>query len=293
MSKRQGILSDNSLMADIIANLQLLAFLQKLIQLFTSVIFPIVEGIIINQLTGEQTNETMVTSAFIALFTIVLIHCFLVYIQLSSNLLSPNLILDLDRTTKEKDNIASYQNSLVKVIEAIKLNLIKLDNLDKNISIKDNLEEILKPWIQERKEIFNFRNDSLYSLSIYLFDKRQSKLILKARLCDDRINQRNRSWNVGDGYVGTCYLVGEPVIWPDAALDKTPIVSSRIEDNEYYRAVIAIPIKCNSVVVGVLIVTSSKPEQFDEYLHAKTIVPVLSSIVGGVLLSLNVTHSNQ
>ncbi|NEP12427.1 MAG: GAF domain-containing protein [Symploca sp. SIO2C1] len=303
MSKKQGFWSNDNLTSKLIAQLSILLSQQVFIQLITTIIFPLLEAFLINKLTGND-DQTATNDLAIVLALIVVIHLLLAFIQLFSKFTMPilvqelgkkneNLHLELEQKSKETNNLANNQNTLIKALGAVNFNLIQLNNLNPSMPVEEHLEEILKPWIDGRNEIFNFKSNSLYNLVVYLFDGEENKLILKARSCDGRIIRQDRSWCEGEGYVGTSFQSGRTVFWKNAYFQTIPVRSARPEDDEYYTSGIGVPIYCHGTVIGTVVVTSSEPAQFDLELHGQTMLTMLSYVLGDVLMSLNAVPSRE
>lgn len=99
-----------------------------------------------------------------------------------------------------------------------------------------------------------------------LIDLFNSLLIVRARLCDDRLKKRNRSWKSGFGHVGLTHLHKEIKICPD--ITKSSELNSDDEsDNVNYRSFLSVPIMSPNTTLeeqclGVLVLTSADVNQF-------------------------------
>jgi hypothetical protein len=133
---------------------------------------------------------------------------------------------------------------------------------------------IIRTLSMEREELFGYKSDSLYNICLYLYNNDSDSLEVVSRDCDNRLPQRNRSWKPGHGHVGLAFLHKEIKICPDIT-KSNELGSNAIEgeDNKHYRSFISIPIlRCDDngdvnndkAALGVLVLTSSKADQFDE-----------------------------
>ena len=97
---------------------------------------------------------------------------------------------------------------------------------------------------------------------------------------DDRINATNRKWKAGVGHVGQCFSTEQTVFCQDIEdnIKTTNKESSRKEDKDYYRSIIAEPIKRNQETIGVVVITSSQANQFDQETHI-TIIRIIALLL--------------
>ncbi|EKN4074939.1 GAF domain-containing protein [Yersinia enterocolitica] len=118
----------------------------------------------------------------------------------------------------------------------------------------------------KREVLFGYKSESKFNIALYLYDPASNSLNVRARLCDDRLQQRNRSWKSGFGHVGLTHLHKEIKICPD--ITKSSELNSDDEnDNINYRSFLSVPIMSpdstlNEKCIGVLVLTSADANQF-------------------------------
>lgn len=118
----------------------------------------------------------------------------------------------------------------------------------------------------KREVLFGYKGESKFNIALYLYDSTSGSLNVRARLCDDRLQKRNRSWKSGFGHVGLTHLHKEIKICPD--ITKSSELSSNDEnDNINYRSFLSVPIMSSDKAltdecIGVLVLTSADANQF-------------------------------
>ncbi len=251
-------------------------YIYSILQSLVSIVFPITESILVGFLVGSDGNNRITLIIF--LFLIGIIHIVLLTsIFLFEKPLSQFLIeFEELKQTKEKyqeeiTGTREIQLTFYKILKSTELSLAAINQIDKQKKdLIQIFENILNPWIQERSDIFWFKDgEAFYNLAIYLFNPTIQELELKFRKCDNRIKRSDRNWGVGVGHVGVCFSRKETSFTNDAikSPDLTNQETKRIEDKNYYKSVIAEPIWDYNDIIGVFIVTSSKAEQFEKEIH--------------------------
>jgi hypothetical protein len=177
--------------------------------------------------------------------------------------------------------------------------------------LKEGIRETLSFAIEKRSEVFDFNAKSKHNFAVYLYNEEDDILECTYRYVDDRISTKNRNWEPGEGHVGLCFQRNETIISPDV-LDAPLLTYSLTEsDRENYRSMASTPLVVyeNSGTaeepprkVGVLIVTSSRPDQLKRSRHESTMLilgatlSILLSTVeltgGGILAAVSEEEEN-
>ena len=138
--------------------------------------------------------------------------------------------------------------------------------------------------ISERESLFKYVSESKYNIALYFYSEEEDCLGIAYRDCDSRLPQRNRSWKPGLGHVGLAFLHKTVKLCPDITKSNELLANQSSGDAENYRSFLSMPImKCDDdgevnngiKPLGVLVLTSALPEQFDENRD----VPFMSMIV--------------
>lgn len=261
--------------------LQKTVWFVKLCQILVGLILPLIEAVLVNLATGTDKSITPYVASLIA---IGFVHLVLLAIVLVVETPLPQFLVQFDDLENKlqisKAEVTTYQSYSITFIEAINASLFsmtEIENMTKNPEedLSKIFERILYPWIEQRTDIFWFREgDALYNFAVYL-ESEPNILTVKYRSHDNRILPTNRSWEKGDGHVGSCFLRGETIflfVTDDNGLPDTLKTSKpRPEDRIYYISMMATPIIVDEITKGVLVITSNKTEQFDKALHAPII----------------------
>ena len=127
-------------------------------------------------------------------------------------------------------------------------------------------ETVLGFLSSKREVLFGYKGESKFNIALYMYDTNSGSLKVRARLCDDRLTKRNRSWKSGFGHVGLTHLHKEIKICPD--ITKSSELSSDDEnDNINYRSFLSVPVMSSDQAltdecIGVLVLTSADANQF-------------------------------
>jgi len=140
-----------------------------------------------------------------------------------------------------------------------------------NIKKQDIYESLISYLNQFRQELFNFSGQALYNFAIYEFNYESKKLEIAYRIHDDRLDTKGRSWGIGMGHVGMSFAQRRSMICNDAA--ESSELSMSDSDLVNYSSFISTPIgkplssDNEPDPYGVLVITSSEPNQFIANLH--------------------------
>lgn len=143
---------------------------------------------------------------------------------------------------------------------------------------------VLAPWIAEYREIFWFDTaDAKHNLSVYIPDSDDCMALVFTER-DPRIESTgtHRTWSRGVGHVGMCHAKRELIFSGDVATAPELLSVGGQRDNDFYRSMISVPIWNDGELIGVFIVTSSKPNQMEEEVH-KHIMELAGRLLGSAL----------
>lgn len=176
----------------------------------------------------------------------------------------------LKKVEKEKENIIIRTTFIDYSVVIMDIFTDLLKN-NPNIKKQEMYESIISYLNQFRQELFNFPGEALYNFAIYEFNEKSRQLEMAYRIHDDRLDTKGRSWSVGMGHVGMSFAQRRSMICNDAA--KSSELSMSDSDLVNYSSFISTPIgKPLSIdnepdPYGVLVITSSEPNQFIANLH--------------------------
>jgi hypothetical protein len=265
-------------------------WLIRTLQVLTSIFLPIVEGISVNIATSNSQGFLwwLVVGMLGVIHLVLFIALFGTEYPLPAFLIEfDDLMSQLEITQNELAEFERYNTVSEQSILVFGLNLVSILESRQNSQLQAEMyKKILEPWIRFRQDIFWFdRVDALHNFAIYLQDPASKKLSVCARICHPEMKRKDRSWEVGEGHIGICFSTKRPQFSNDASKAETARTgNTRDEDVEYYRSLIAHPIRLEHEVIGVLIITSSVAMQFDEVVH----IPILQAIAG--LLNIATIH---
>ncbi len=267
--------------------LQSLTLIYKFLQIIVGAIFPVFEGFLASKASGEDPSNLVI----ILLIIISIIHIILLFLLVSTEKPLSQFLVEFDLQEQElkihqaeRDILESYSHTFRTALNSSLLSLVGIETVANEgvVEAEEIFRDILDPWIQSRTDIFWFYDgDAMYNIAVYLFNSEAEILEVCFRQCDDRIQPQNRRWEQGVGHIGLCYARGENVFCEDItnALLTTNSEIERPEDKIYYKSIIVEPIKVEEQKKGVFIVTSSKPNQFDEDIHVPC-VRVIAQLLG-------------
>jgi len=210
-----------------------------------------------------------------------------------------------ERFERARDNL----DSMIRVQEATRYASMALGNAatlaaeddDPTNDLEQGIELVLNSCVTFRSDIFGFRAKDLYNFAVYLYCEDEDILRVAWRKCDSRIDRKDREWKPGEGHVGLCYA-RKSEIFSNNVPDSDELERDEPEDDEKYVSMVSIPIfrsgdfpisrSSHSGVdqdaepLGVFVVTSSAPNQFDEEIHKSFLLSLsfhLSFVIERVL----------
>lgn len=151
--------------------------------------------------------------------------------------------------------------------------------------LHDAISDVLTSVIALREEIFGY-GGAKHNISVYLFSSQRNRLVPFFRDMDDRLTQNDREWEPGIGHVGFCFLRKETIISEDITQSHELSRDNDEGDEGAYRSMCSTPIfslSADPEVKGVLIITSSAPNQFKPEVHQafiETLAAVLAIVIG-------------
>lgn len=147
------------------------------------------------------------------------------------------------------------------------LNEIIHDN-SKIKNTKEGIEKLLEPLVQARASILGYQGDDLYNIAVYLFNDKSGELEILYRTNDNRIVTHGRNWKPPFGHVGYAYATNTLLITSNFPEESILSEDTRFSsDKEYYASFISAPIPGvhnDGNPLGVLVITSSRSDQFDK-----------------------------
>ncbi len=119
-----------------------------------------------------------------------------------------------------------------------------------------------------------FRAESLWNFALFLYCEETDKLRVFFRKTDDRLAVRNRSWKPGWGHAGLSFIQRDLKISKDVSKSAELSKNNTGKDTENYKSIVSVPIlnpndtpDSDGYPIGVLVITSSSENQFDERVH--------------------------
>ena len=191
-----------------------------------------------------------------------------------------SLVSDIDMI-KERMRVSNELNATQKIViylATLKVNShikelmnkkkedgFNIDELDKYID--DFILTIVNYLSKHRETLFGYESKSRYNIALYVYEQEHEQLVVASRVCDDRIDRKDRAWKAGFGHVGLTYLHKELKICPDINKSSELKITSSA-DKINYCSFISVPIltyregDSENDCLGVLVLTSALPEQF-------------------------------
>ena len=270
-------------------DLRAYGMIAKVVQLMVGVIFGFTEGILVNMATAAKGNEQ--ERLYFILAVVVVIHLILFGLTLFSTTPLPQFLVEFDETAQKLQKADAQVNvyaSFTEIYNAatiatqLCLSAIESRRLAPRNKLDFVLDEVMASWVESRTEVFRFQDgDALYNFAIYEYLDQEKTLKCVWRSQDNRLRIRNRSWEPGNGHVGVCFQRGKTIFSDDASAagDDNPITTGDPDDKKQYKSMLSTPIHVDGNKKGILVVTSSKPHQFDKELHSR-IIEVIAILVG-------------
>ncbi|WP_146110047.1 hypothetical protein [Salinibacter sp. 10B] len=149
-----------------------------------------------------------------------------------------------------------------------------------------NLEELVREALYSvvglRKEIFGFSGER-YNFAVYQYNSERDVLHVLYRDVHRDIPRQDREWKPGFGHVGFCFIRREAVLSHDVTESEEMADDQSETDDEHYVSIAAAPIFSltsgdDSDPRGVLVITSSAPNQFEKAIHRPFLI-VLANIL--------------
>jgi len=265
---------------------QLLSFtwITRISQLLVSLVFPVIEAILINYATNATGKQVFVYYGLVAIIGVPhLIILFLIVLgekPLSQYLFEyDELVEDIKDLELNQETELHNSTALNDAVYTATATLVQIEVLASNppANVNDLFADILSPWIDLRSSIFFFRDgEALYNFAVYLYDDQTNLLKLAYRDNDSRLTRNDRSWGIGDGHVGQCFVQKRTIFLSltDDNQHSDAVQTTQFKDTDikYYRSMVATPLlKRNNEISGVLIVTSSGQNQFVKEIHTQII----------------------
>lgn len=259
----------------------------KALQSLVGVFFPLLEGFLVNLATSSQGALQKSLIGLVVIIAFVHLCIFLLTLRATATL--PQFLLEFDQIAQElqkaQEEVSVYRQftqayDAATLATQVSLSVLEIRTRSPLRSLDKVLDEVLKPWTDAREEIFWFTS-AYHNFAVYLYNPQKSCLERVYRNCDDRITQRNRTWQPGEGHVGVCFQRQEVYFSPDVSSVGTdnPIRTKDEQDDANYKAMISIPVRVDDNVRGVLVITSNEAGQFIDQLHLP-IAQVVAILVG-------------
>lgn len=269
--------------------------LSVLSAVWMTLVAPIVIAFVITDLfSSEGASTSLVYWVLIAIFVMVHVLLSVLTFRASSK---PSTTIEVDALIEDERRHNEIEipglkgiyetaraQQLVTYLTTIALDECIAEAKKGAITLSDALSKMLSPLVGSREVLFRFGSDGLYNFALYVFDGESQELKLAWRSHDNRIKTSNRSWKPGFGHVGLTYIHNEIKVCSDIS-KSTELGGGKPGDEKKYRSFLSTPIKVMDVAgdsskpAGVLVITSSKTNQFD-FDRDKNFVLTLAKIVG-------------
>ncbi len=267
-------------------------------QVASVVIFPIIEAILLK-------NQASLGGLFVALgVPILVLHAiFGVFVFLATRTESfyfefedaqaeiaeredavQQLRQQLDEEREQRDDLDWTHETNDLALQYLHL-LISNSDLHDGDSLKDAVGVVLDPFIHNREQVFGFKNNARYNISVYLYDPDLQHLAPYYRFVDDRISRSDRCWKPGNGHIGICFSQNRGIVSSDVS--ESPLLSDSMTETDMsnYQSMASIPIQSSypsqeksassnlktTEPRGVFIVTSSEVDQLTAEAHEVTL----------------------
>lgn len=181
-----------------------------------------------------------------------------------------------DRTLQMQEAL-NYASAMLGKADA----LVSEDG-NRNNDLEQAIALVLDLCVSFKAEIFGFRSIDLHNFAVYLYDDDEENLRVAWRECDPRIQRQDRRWAPGNGHVGLCF-VQKRVLFSNNVPQSDELERDDPADDKKYVSMVSIPIfrsgnfpnshtgssdvDHDAQPLGVFVVTSSAPNQFDKELH--------------------------
>lgn len=261
---------------------------------WNSLILPLLIAIFVTHLLDvyKQDNGSVSNLVWLLVGLVTFLHFFVVYLQFRGSSMDTMLCEYQEKDAALKDIGGEFNelNSLYKAdtqffssqrsatrfaVTSLSYAIGKIRNIEQDGgSAKPDemaalLHSLIWPLVVYREKLFNFQSGVLWNIALY-GPNNDGDLIPIWRMCDERIQPRNRSWKPGFGVVGLSYLHKTIKYHEDISKNMDSKHNSEA-DMETYRSIIAVPVvpcedgssSSEHKPSGVLLITSSAAEQFN------------------------------
>ena len=257
---------------------------------WNTLLLPVLIAIFVTHLLNNQGKVEYTTWGLVAIIGV--IHIFVIIFQYKGSKLD-SMLVEYQEKSKNLEVISKEFNELTEhyqqdasyfstqrtatrfAVESLSFAVGKISNstLESKRLTDDDYDTMVRsliwPLVVYRESLFSFATGSLWNMALYQINE-NGNLVPTWRECDSRISPKNRPWKPGFGVVGISYLHKSLKYYEDIKNNSDSDHNSN-SDKETYRSIIAIPIipcedsSSNSDYepLGVLIITSSEPEQFN------------------------------
>jgi GAF domain-containing protein len=248
-----------------------------LIQVVLSVLIPAAVGYVVTLLTSSQ--QEIRTIGIVLLVFLIAIQAALLIAVLVGPSTPARAVVALkdahdnyeqlnDRYETLEDQRNSYFSSVLCTNQALEVVRGIADSEDTEVNtemLEQELERILTPYVEEKDLVFNFSDTagSKYRVTVLIHDEESDALTQRYSYADPGIVRRGRSWQSNKGHAGRAFTEQKVIITPDLAQVEEYRDYYDETDKSQYRSMASIPLMVDEKVVGVLVVTSSSPHQFN------------------------------
>lgn len=183
-----------------------------------------------------------------------------------------------ERSRSAVYGIQALRNASQVVIDA----LTSADETQNAENLEELVREALYSVVGLRKEIFGFSSER-YNFAVYRYNAERDVLHVLYRDVHRDIPRQDREWKPGFGHVGFCFIRREAVLSHDVTESEEMADDQSETDDEHYVSIAAAPIFSltsgdDSDPRGVLVITSSAPNQFEKAIHRPFLI-VLANIL--------------
>jgi GAF domain-containing protein len=269
---------------------QLLAntVLVKAAQLSAGAGLPIIEGILVNLATGASSTDRAVP-IWNTLIAVAVLHVLLLIVVLVAEVPLAQFLLEFNakenhlRQTKARaDSFEKFTKTYRDSTVAAQSSLLIIEGIPHSEwrTLEKVFGEVLGPWLARKRNIFWFYDTAdRDNFAVYLM-RESGQLTKEFRQCHGEIQQTNREWGVGQGHVGICFAQKRTLFSADVtnAEVRDIMASENPQDAQNYRCFLSAPIFVDGNARGVLVVSSSKPEQFEKGVH-QPVVELIATLL--------------
>lgn len=243
----------------------------------SGIIFPLIIGVLVSYATSSTSPNSGVFWFLIIIF--VVIQIMFVVLSMVGEQTPAGIALAL---MKAKDSRVRLQQELKACEEAnssciaviscglfalqVSRNLVQRCSADTQTSpgMKSDLHEILTPYIEFRSQLFCRGTAGRVTLTVFKYEASDETLYVVYKFADIGITSKNRSWKIGRGHAGQCFIRNNVMISNDVAIASELLEEYSDLDREQYRSMASVPIIVNGACQGVLTITCEYPDMFNQ-----------------------------